>query len=370
MAALQLASELNSEFKLQIITHGSLSSTSLFDCFSTANKMPHTDPYGNKVEMLNTGIKEKLVLLPLLIWNLPKFKKPFIFDLLYFCYYAAFKNKLLSLIGDSDIVHCISTGYLARCISHICKKKGIPLIHSPFIHFGKWGDSPSMLVAYSVSDALVCPTRTFIDKFPPSFTNHYKPNLIVIPPITADPVIHKNQECGFPGKYILFLGRKEKHKGLHLLLSAYRGLESLGNLLIAGPGEKVKTAGNSIMDLGEVNEVTKQKLLSSCSLLCVPSIDESFGIIYTEAMSYSKPSVALDVSPVNEIIENGKTGILVQPNDAENLHQTLKMLLSDDLLRENMGNAAKDCFNKKFSKKFILQKYKNLYRYSLGRALS
>jgi glycosyltransferase involved in cell wall biosynthesis len=144
------------------------------------------------------------------------------------------------------------------------------------------------------------------------------------------------------------------------LLSAYQGLESFGKLLIVGPGKRIDSVSPEITDLGEVDEDTKQHLLSCCSLLCVPSSDESFGIVYVEAMSYGKPVVALDIYPVNEIIENGKTGILVSQNP-ENLHRALKKLLTNETLRKEMGKAARHCFESRYSNEKVIGRYKELY---------
>lgn len=361
MVAQTLALNLRSDFDIQIVTHGVCSSPSLYHCFSDDKEIPLTDPNGNPIVCLKTRIMEKLLLLPLRIWDIPKLKKKRLYDLLYFFYRLTFKNKIIALLKDTRIVHCISTGYLARCISEICSEKNIKLICSPFIHFGKWGDSPGQINAYKSSDVLVCPTESFKTDFLTISRSAGGSVIVVIPPpisITSapDPVNSERGEI-----FILFLGRREKHKGLSLLLSAYQGLESEGKLVIAGPGQKVDSGNSQITDLGEVDETMKQHLLCTCSLLCVPSKDESFGIVYIEAMSYGKPVVALNISPVNEIIENGKTGILVSPDDPVSLKKALKELLTNDSLRSEMGNAAKKDFDNRFSCDKVLQQYKKLY---------
>lgn len=161
-----LASNLRVDFNIQIITHGTSSSPSLFKRYLSVKEIPPIDPDGNPINLLRTGIIEKIMLLPLAIWNIPVCKKSFIYDLLYFSYRLAFRKKIASLLKNAEIVHCISTGYLARCISEICRKKGIKLINNPFIHFGKWGDSPKQIDAYKASDTLICPTESFKKKIP------------------------------------------------------------------------------------------------------------------------------------------------------------------------------------------------------------
>lgn len=357
-----LASNLRVDFSIQIITHGICSSPSLFKWFFEVKEIPPTDPDGNTINLLRSGIREKILFLPLAIWDIPACKKNFIYDLLYFFYRLAFRRKISSLLKDTRIVHCISTGYLARCISEICREKKIRLVNSPFIHFGKWGDSPAQINAYKVSDALVCPTESFKNEFLSVVGDSCNPAVVVIPPPIPVPRGSDPLSSNTFGKYLLFIGRREKHKGLPLLLSAYQGLESIGKLLIVGPGEKIDSASPVITDLGEVNEDTKQHLLSCCSLLCVPSSNESFGMVYVEAMSHGKPVIALDIPPVNEIIENGRTGILVPPDDTESLHQAIKKLLTNETLRKEMGKTAKHSFESRYSIEKILGRYKELYR--------
>ncbi len=357
-----LASLLRVDFDIQIITHGICSSPSLFKRFFKVKEIPPTDPDGNTISLLRPGIREKTLLLPLAIWDIPACKKIFVYDLLYFFYKSAFRKKIISLLKDTDIVHCISTGYLARCISEICRKKRIRLINNPFIHFGKWGDSPGQINAYKRSDTLVCPTESFKNDFLSVAGNFCNPTIVVIPPPILIPRSSNQVNNSTYGKFILFIGRREKHKGLPLLLSAYQGLESLGKLLIVGPGEKNDSVSPYITDLGEADEETKQHLLSCCSLLCVPSNDESFGIVYVEAMSHGKPVVALDIPPVNEIIESGRTGILVPPKDTDKLHLAIKELMTNETMREEMGRAARHSFENRYNIEKIIGRYKQLYR--------
>ncbi len=361
VVAQTLASNLKVDFSIQIITHGICLSPSLFKRFINVKKIPPTDLDGNTITLLRSGIREKVLLLPLLIWDIPTCKRSFVYDVLYFFYRMAFRTRISSLLEDTRIVHCISTGYLARCISEICNKKRIRLINNPFIHFGKWGDSPGQMGAYRASDALVCPTESFKNEFLSVAGDFRNPPVVVIPPPIPVPRSSDPAKSNIYGKYILFIGRREKHKGLPLLLSAYQGLESFGKLIIVGPGEKNDSVNPEVTDLGEVDEDRKQHLLSCCSLLCVPSNDESFGIVYVEAMSHGKPVIALDISPVNEIIDNGRTGILVPPKDTESLHRALKEFLTNDSLVKEMGKAARHSFESRYSIEKIIARYKQLY---------
>jgi glycosyltransferase involved in cell wall biosynthesis len=68
----------------------------------------------------------------------------------------------------------------------------------------------------------------------------------------------------------------------------------------------------------------------------VPSTQESFGGVYTEAWSLGKPVIGADIPAVREVIAHGEDGLLV-PQDAGAIASALTQLLSNTGLREQMG---------------------------------
>jgi glycosyltransferase involved in cell wall biosynthesis len=364
-AALALAASFPRDWSVTIITHRPSTTRSMYGMYTSPEKIPENDPSGNVIEPLGAGRRGRLLLLPLLVWNLPLIRRArsrLLYDSLYIWYRAVFYRQLERLLEGSDSVHCISTWYLARCVTEICLKKAIHFIHQPFIHFGRWGDSPAQLHAYATADVTVCPTRSFVKRFLDRLGSDFPMTSTVIPPVTCGPYTPRLRMPPVPGRFVLFLGRREAHKGLASLLVAFNGLEHLASLVIAGPGEKVRIRNMAVFDLGEVEDQIKEWLLSCCDLLCVPSTDESFGLVFTEAMSYGKPVVGFDVAPVNEIVTNGECGILVPPDDTDSLHQALETLLENRSLQKKMGDAAKKRFDRVFSREVVVQKVINLHR--------
>lgn len=372
-AAQSLAASLPAICHTSIITHCSAKGTSLYKSFRIPSQQPTQDPTGHPIVMLNPGKLGRLALLPLLIWNIPMLRKKIaarLFDALYAWYSLVFHRQLEKLLQPFDLVHCISTGYLARLVTDICLKQEKHFFHEPFIHFGRWGDSPAQLQAYTAADAIICPTFGFRDLL----LEHLDPSLPVtievIPPVVPEPLQPSLKVSPVPGRFILFLGRREAHKGLAELLVAFNGLEQLASLIIAGPGERVRTRNMAIFDLGEVDEMMKTWLLSSCELLCVPSLDETFGIVFTEAMSYGKPVVGFDIAPLNEIVEPGVSGILPPADEPEHLHFAIKQLLEDEPLRKEMGAAARQRYHDLFSSNIVIGELAGLYHEQLGKTVS
>jgi hypothetical protein len=73
-----LASNLRVDFSIQIITHGICSSPSLHKSFLGTKEIPPTDPDGNAINLLRSVLREKILLLPLAIWDIPACKKAFL----------------------------------------------------------------------------------------------------------------------------------------------------------------------------------------------------------------------------------------------------------------------------------------------------
>ncbi|MBN1577036.1 MAG: glycosyltransferase family 4 protein [Chitinispirillaceae bacterium] len=358
-ATLALAASLPSEWRVTIVTHRPSTAATLYGNLTSSRKMPANDPSGNVIEPLDAGHVGRLLLSPLLIRNIPLMRRVLprlLFDLLYIWYKTAFSRRLERLLDDADSVHCISTGYLARCVTDVCLKKGIRFVHEPFIHFSRWGDSPAQLRAYAAADTVICPTKSFKTKFLARIDSSLPVNVAVIPPVVVEPSYPKLRMPPVPGRFVLFLGRREAHKGLASLLVAFGGLDHLASLVIAGPGEQVRIRNMAVFDLGEVDDKIKDWLLSSCDVLCVPSTDESFGIVFTEAMSFGKPVIGFDVAPINEIVKNGESGLLVPPDDTDSLHRALETLLTDGRLQKHIGAAAKERYDRIFSRAVVIGK--------------
>jgi glycosyltransferase involved in cell wall biosynthesis len=337
-----IAANLSRRFEVIVITHALDKKKSYFstDFLLAKKKSPYHDEAGNKVVVIGPEGIQKLILLPLIIFNSALIKKYFarsMHDFLYFFYKKAFFSSMAKLIKDAWIVHCFSTGYLAACITDLCVKNKIQLIHSPPVHFGKWGDTKLLLESYSKADRILCLSRSFETEFRKLMPyNNAVINAVPVPVPSHEPVPEITYNIQKP--YIFFLGRRDENKGLGDLVSAFEQTPIEAILVIAGPGEKIKSSDKRIMDMGVVDENKKRLLIAGCTVFCVPSKDESFGIVYAEAMANAKPVIAYDIAPVNEIVINGITGILSRPGDISELAKSISHLLNNSEKSKNMGN--------------------------------
>jgi glycosyltransferase involved in cell wall biosynthesis len=156
---------------------------------------------------------------------------------------------------------------------------------------------------------------------------------------------------GVTGPLILFIGRKDRQKGYFLLLDAFKIVRRERpdiSLACMGPAESTATqqAIDGVIDLDFTSEELKHDALAACTCLCVPSVGESFGLVFVEAGRYGKPVVGRKVAVLQELLGDGVGALLVGvPNEANNsavltpevLAVALLKLLSDPKECERIG---------------------------------
>ncbi len=87
------------------------------------------------------------------------------------------------------------------------------------------------------------------------------------------------------------------------------------------------------------NEVLKT--MSWCDVFALPSWNEPFGTVYSEAMTFKKPIIACEGEGISEVLEDGVHGLLVKKQDVESLAKALKKVLNDNDLASRLGGAAR-----------------------------
>lgn len=155
-------------------------------------------------------------------------------------------------------------------------------------------------------------------------------------------------------KTVLIVGRldsSERYKGHRQLIAALPIVrkEVPGcRLLVVGDGDDKANlqmyaehmgVAEAVTFTGTVTDEELETFYRTCSVFAMPSKNEGFGLVYVEAMAYGKPCIGGNQDAAKEIIVNGETGILVDPDDESQLAQALIKLLSDRTLAEALGTA-------------------------------
>lgn len=368
-----LAAGLPSPFEPLIVTHAGPRSygRSLHGFSAPRSFGEYLDPAGRRVVPLLPGALGRFRLLTLTAWDLPGIRgknAPRMFDALYRFYRKAYFSKVAGCLETASLVHCFSTGYLARCTAEVCASLNLPLVLTPAIHFNRWGDSPRQIDAYAAADVIVCLTGHFKQQLLERMAPRH-PETVVIPPFIREPAGAADPPHGVDilKPFILFLGRREPYKGLGALFDALLRAGRPVNLVIAGPEHGMRINRERVVDLGKVDEPVKQWLIDNCALLCVPSENESFGMVYAEAMQSGKPVVALDIPPLRELVEDGVSGLLVPPGNTGALADAINKIISDKDLQERMGNAARKRFDENYAGKKSMEKIVEVYKRVLSK---
>ena len=81
-----------------------------------------------------------------------------------------------------------------------------------------------------------------------------------------------------------------------------------------------------------------------------------------EAMAAGKPCVATRTCSIPEIVEDGRSGILVVPENAEVISSALIKLISDPDLRKKFGKEGQKIVREKFTIERMINDYENLFQ--------
>ena len=113
---------------------------------------------------------------------------------------------------------------------------------------------------------------------------------------------------------------------------------------------------------GKVDDAAKNYLLSACDVLVAPSLYESFGLMYVEAMRAGKPVIGSNAGGIPEVVDDGETGLLVPPGDVPALAEAMLRLGADADLRQTFGRQGLQRFEQRFSLYNFGRQTENFYR--------
>ncbi len=291
------------------------------------------------------------------------------------------ERHLAPFAARADLIHNTRIGRegLSLASFKVARQRGVPFVLTP-VHHPRWVGwrYRDYLRLYQQADALIALTaaekqillglgvrdeRVFVSGMGPTLA------------ATANAAQFR-QRFAVGGPMVLFLGQHYPYKGYKQLLQAatlvwQRVPEA--EFVFVGPqhGEAGQIlaahADRRIHALGAVDVQTKTDGLAACDLLCVPSTQESFGGIYTEAWHFAKPVIGCPIPAVAEVISEGEDGYLVAQQPAEIAERVCDLLLNQTRAAE-MGRRGQLKTAANFTWAHIAERTQTAYNFATGLA--
>jgi glycogen(starch) synthase len=173
-------------------------------------------------------------------------------------------------------------------------------------------------------------------------------------------------------RFVVSLGRIVYRKGFDLLIDAWERIAERHDgtgLVIAGTGPELARLRSLIQSRGLDNRVHFAGILSSsqvaammngADVFVMPSRIEAFGIVVLEAWRAHTPAIVTSNGGTREFVEDGVTGVVVDPTDSAALAAAIDRLLADECLRTRITAAAAERLTA-FEWSQISREYEDVY---------
>lgn len=207
---------------------------------------------------------------------------------------------------------------------------------------------------------LICPSKFVKSKF---IQGGFSENKLIVKPnfLPYDPEPSYNNN-----DYFLYAGRIDNLKGIKVLSSAL--LDRINtNVKIIGDGpeiNKLKENKNlQILNKRSNNETINY--IKNCISLIFPSICyETFGLSIIEAFACGKPVIASRLGAMEDLVEEGKSGLLFEPGNSDDLRNKIVWAIEHKAEMKEMGKNARKIFEDKYTAelnyKILLSIYNNI----------
>jgi glycogen synthase len=180
------------------------------------------------------------------------------------------------------------------------------------------------------------------------------------------------ERLGVRSPYVLFVGRITDQKGIFHLLEASRRLRAGVQVVVCASAPdtpeiegRLRRAVAELPNVRWINEMVAvdvvTQLYSHAAVFACPSVYEPFGLINLEAMACETAVVASAVGGILEVVEDGKTGVLVPPARPDALADALNTLLANPTLAREMGRAGRRRVEAHFSWTSIAERTEQVY---------
>jgi len=170
------------------------------------------------------------------------------------------------------------------------------------------------------------------------------------------------QQMGFTNRFLLsHIARLEEEKGHKYLFEALARIDYQKydlKLIVVGDGSQkgkleqladIYGIADRVVFTGSINDV--KPIIAISDIILLPSLAEALGIALLEGMCMGKPCIAAKVGGIPEVIADGLSGILVEPQQPTALREAIVRLLDNPQLMVTMGQKGRQIVGEKFDLK-------------------
>jgi spore coat protein SA len=282
-------------------------------------------------------------------------------------------GPLLKELGEGDLVWCHNQPFFAAALEKEIHKMRAKLVYHA--HDGNANYAVRNAFGFFTADAYIFVSNALRERW-----------LSLFPGLKSTYAIHNgaDEELFYPQPeeaktndipVILYVGRLNPEKGVHVLIEAMKILEQRGVKAVC------RIVGAVMADKDKTNLYKKTLFESrpscvrfegrrsakqigdeyrSADILCCPSVwQEPFGNVNIEAMACGIPVAASRVGGIPEIASEGGV-ILVEPNCAVELADALQKLAEDKVLRATVAAEGLSSFRRRFTWAAIFKQYQEV----------
>jgi glycosyltransferase involved in cell wall biosynthesis len=269
-----------------------------------------------------------------------------------------FRLAMMKLTHRLDVVHINlasrASTYRKLLIAGLCRMVGTPyVLHLHGGDYETFWDSQPRWMAGAIHSMFDRAARIVV------LGRVWQAAIVRRVPTAAGRIVVVPNASGRPGRphrgggaevHVLFLGRLIAYKGVPQLVEALGRLRDLPGwrATLAGDGDvqsvAATLAGSGLAERvalpGWVDTDAVAELIASADILVLPSLIENLPLSVIEGMAAGLAVVASRVGAVEDIVSDGRTGLLVQPGDADGLTAALGRVIGDPELRRRLGREA------------------------------
>ena len=183
-----------------------------------------------------------------------------------------------------------------------------------------------------------------------------KPNFVDPPPVSLD----------MPRRGALFVGRLSREKGVCAIAGAWRLLRSAGvslDVIGDGPDAEVLSGIEGVRLRGPASSAQVYDAMARAAYLLMPSIwYENFPRVLVEAFACGLPVITSRLGAMAELVEDGLTGLLVEPGDAADLADKIAWANAHPAEMREMGQAARRRYEHSYTGDVNFSRLTAIYR--------